>query len=320
MISDDCTEERSVVFPERYETIEHDMRYCKEYLTNLKFNYIELTHKEIFLRAIIGGHRGGEAREDGQGEEVKEKLKEKKREIRRMEEDMERLSREIYEEERLLGARKKALSETKALQSDLVRRIHDIEKREEALRRYNEIKKEEEAKVARINSLVVEIDDKKKSAHAREKAVADKRRALECLREKKAFFRRRIELFEQRRSAPVFYLYNWYRTFTAVFSKCLGAKIGDVKKAKHRPETSILQMAQEKEPEEALADEITVTVIAVLEGNASIPIAISFVDGRLHGVTINGASPNGNSADLLSYCKRVNSAKFLLFESLCALQ
>ncbi len=47
-------EEHSVVLREKYGSIEHDMRHSKKYLANLKFNYIELLHKELFLRAVGG--------------------------------------------------------------------------------------------------------------------------------------------------------------------------------------------------------------------------------------------------------------------------
>jgi chromosome segregation ATPase len=302
---EDSVEERSAIFREEYGSIEHDMRHSKECLANLRFNYIELLHKEIFLRAL-----GGE--EVPVQRERKGELKKRKEEIDGMDEEMEQLSRSIYEERKSLGERKEHLEEMRQKERNMAKRLGEVAKRRELLERVRGLRREEEGNVEKISRVVVDVDNLRARVQEKEKENAERKRRVADVRAKRTLLEKKVRAIEERRSAESLYLYHWHRQFNDVATRLLGLSVEGVERNEYRREGVFSSSGEGSN--EVHSSEITVSVKMVL-GKKAVPLQIVFTDGRLSGVSFVGESPlKGKTDSLLSYCILVSSVKYMLFE------
>lgn len=296
-----------------YETIEHDMRYSKEYLANLKFNYIELAHKELFLRKLGGAEEEGA---DLPGAEIKDRLCGKKKEVELVERQMEQLSREIHDENLLLCQRREALQRMAEEEAAASARIDELVRREEKLRRFNVIKKEGEEKVQRIESVVLEIEEKKRALSKLMRAISEKKQLLEAAQREKEKGKRHLELLNLRTNAKILELYSWYRNFNLVFRRLFGIQIESMKSSARQKERAMCPSPHDPIlPANSEDCAIDVEVALLLREGHTFSVTLAFLDGKFAGCSACQVLGTDISS-LVGYCKEINSPKFLLFELL----
>jgi len=301
-----------------YDTVEHDMRQSKEYMANVKFNFIEVFHKLRFLKKL----KGDAPSEEERPEESKEKLQLVKKEAEKIRASIEQISKEIADKKNLLKRKSADLAEKSEKQSALIKRVQEIEEKERIVREFVEIKQENEKVQQRTKRLLEEKSGMKTLKERKSEQIAAKRETAETLRRERGRREERLQLLQKEANQQMVYLYSWYRQFGTVYTRLVGLKVIDVRQSRHRQVQEVYASTEGKSaPEkEEQNSEINVKIISKKDGRAAV-LALVFVDGRMESYSVHKTEDSAqtqatNCDELFQYCRKINSNKFFVFESI----
>ncbi|KAI5185788.1 hypothetical protein NEHOM01_1065 [Nematocida homosporus] len=297
-----------------YGTIEHDMRHSKEYLANIKFNYVEVMHKYIFLKVLRGD----------MSEEIssqKEELVKKKEEIERYRRSIESLSADISRATNTLEDQKQKLSQIKEKEFIIRKRIEEAMNKAQAVSQFAEIKQKNSTYLAQIASCTSEIEQRQVNIQTYKRLVEERNRALVQTNSRKSVADERLKDLQQAANQQMVYLYNWYTQFGSVFMRLVGAKIIDIRKSEQKKLQSIYSSTGEEVPDREEKSSLISIKILAKKKNRTAVITLSFVNGKLDAHTIYKTEDTLQIKpqvcdELFSYCQTTNSTKFFLFESI----
>lgn len=298
-----------------YYTIEHDMRHSKEYLANMKFNYIEVLHKSIFLKRLRG------QREEDPIQRKKEELVETKKRIEEMRKKFERISHEISVLREQSKEQEATLRERKEKETILKKRIEEISNTKETIKKFTEIKKDHEAREIRIREIKEKIEKEENRLKVERKELETKQLVKDSLLVQKDSLQDRLKTLHKTSNQQLVYQYNWYKLFLNVFYKLARIRVIDVRQSTHRHQGTIYTSTEDKEKKKKESiDEIAVKLLSK-KGERTVVITLSFVDGKLDGYNIHRTEGTSQiepvSCDkLFQYCKKVNSVRYFIFESI----
>ncbi|OAG29965.1 hypothetical protein NEDG_01512 [Nematocida displodere] len=294
-----------------YDTIEHDMRHSKEYLSNIKFNYIEILHKSILLNKVV------DSTESVEKEAIKPKLIQRKKEVEGVRETIERLSKEEYFLKRELEERVQVLAQSRAQEAAVLRRIEELLKQEKTLKEFAEIKENNEDNLKDIKELAQQIEQADRQREVSQETLQSMRAQLKTSQIRKVELEQTLQTTEKVENQQIIYQYSWYKKFYSLFTAILGVKVVDVREVEHKvPESTYNSTCTAPCTPKVHENDVSVKILAKKQ-DQMISIGLLFVDGKVSSYTIH-ATPSIHLSpaidELFAYCKYVNSTKFFLLE------
>ncbi|KAI5191526.1 hypothetical protein NEMIN01_1552 [Nematocida minor] len=298
-----------------YDTIEHDMRHSKEYLANMKFNYIEVLHKSIFLKRLRG------QKEEEEATSQKEELVETKKRIEELRKRFEKISQEVIQLREQAERQENALRATREKEIVMKKRIDEISNTEKTLKKFTEIKREHEFRVEKIRQIKQKIEETENEISAKKQTVNTKLSAKESLMSQKTFLQERLKDLQKTANQQLVYQYNWYKQFISVFYKLVGIRVIDVRQSIHKHQEAVYTSIENgKKEKKENTNEISIKLLSK-QKEKTVVITLVFVDGKIHGHTIHKTEGTSqiepiSCSSLFNYCKKVNSTKYFIFESI----
>ncbi|KAH9386878.1 uncharacterized protein NEMAJ01_1774 [Nematocida major] len=296
-----------------YDTIEHDMRHSKEYLANIKFNFIEVLHKSIFLKRLRG-------QEESEGTGCKEALVGAKKQIEDLRKQFEKTSHDVAFLRGEAEKHESMLRTTKEKEMILKKRIDEITQTEKTLSAFSEIKKDHEVRAESIRKLRLKIEDAENKVKACRQATDAKDVVRESLVLQKTDLQARLKDLQQTANQQLVYQYNWHKQFVSVFYKLVGIRVIDVRQNVHKHQETTYSSAENREQKKKEdINEISIKLLAKRD-ERTVVITLIFVDDKIHSYTVHKtegvAQIEPLQCDLLfEYCKKMNSIKHFIFES-----
>lgn len=297
-----------------YDTIEHDMRHSKEYLANIKFNYIEVLHKSIFLKRLRG-------QTETEVESSKEALVETKKQIEEQRKKFEKISEEVMLLREKEEKQENALRRAREREALLKKRINEITKTEKTLKEFSEIKRDHGVRMESVKNLREKITKAESTLKVGKTSVESKAPIKDSLIQQRAHLQERLKDLQKTANQQLVYQYNWYKQFMSLFYKLVGIRVIDVRQSvyKHQETTynSTEGRGQKKKDD---TNEISIKFLSK-KNESTVVITLIFVDGKVckYGVhkTEGTLQIEPVSCDtLFNYCKKVNSTKYFIFESI----
>ncbi|KAI5188485.1 hypothetical protein NECID01_0116 [Nematocida sp. AWRm77] len=296
-----------------YDTIEHDMRHSKEYLANIKFNFIEVYHKFVFLKRLKG-------EKPEESTQKKEDLQRVKGLVEGSRQRIEGLSQEIALFAQKLGSKDAEVRELKEKEMLLQRRVEAAAAKAKVVKEYVDVKEKNTRVLAQIEALKTEIEHTKKDLQAKAARAEARKKLLEKAREERVRSEEKLDTLQKIANQKLVYQYNWYNHFSTLLYKMLGVKVIDVRQSVHRPQHSVYTSLRETSAEaQEQTNEITVKLLAKKK-ERTVVLTLSFVNGHVHSYAVHRTEgvaqvPPSSCEELFKYCKDTNSIKFFIFES-----
>ncbi|KFG25433.1 uncharacterized protein NESG_02207 [Nematocida ausubeli] len=297
-----------------YDTVEHDMRHSKEYLANMKFNYIEVLHKSIFLKRLRGQ----------QGSEVpncKDELVATKKQIEEFRRRFEKISHEVSALREEAEKQESILRSAKEKETLLVKKIEEIASTEKTLKAFSEIKEDHEERVREIAQVHSSIEDLEKRIDQQTQLLSTKTTMKETLSGQKISLQERLSDLQKTSNQQLVYQYNWYKQFMSVLYKLVGIRVIDVRQSIHKHQETIYNSTEDREQKKKEnTNEISVKLLSK-QKDRTVVITLIFINGKLNSymfhktegaLQIEPACCN----ELFEYCKKVNSTKHFIFEGM----
>ncbi|KAI5140643.1 hypothetical protein NEPAR04_0384 [Nematocida parisii] len=297
-----------------YDTIEHDMRHSKEYLANMKFNYIEVLHKSIFLKRLRG-------QPDEEVLSSKEELVSTKKQIEEFRKKFEKISHEVYCLREEAEKQERILRTTKEKEALLKKRIEEITNTEKTLKAFAEIKTDHELRISAMAQTQKTIEETERKLSAQADGLTTKTTLKESLFTQKANLQSRLKDLQKTSNQQQVYQYNWYKQFMSVLYKLVGIKVIDVRQSVHKQQEAVYNSTEDREQKKKEnINEISVKLLSKKKGK-TIVITLIFIDGKINNYTIHkteGAAQIKSVCcnELFNYCKKVNSTKYFIFEGI----
>lgn len=297
----------------QYDTVEHDMRHSKEYLANIKFNFVEIIHKVIFLQKLKGNVI--------QMEPVKDLLIKKKEEIEKMRKKLEILSERMADVSISLEEKKKELIRIKEQEHIMLKRIEGASSKEQTIRHISKIREQHKKDLECIERIKEEISDKNKENRRRKETYDRKKSYFAEICRRREEIENKLEVLQKDANQQMVYQYNWYKQFSSVMKNLIGAKIIDVQQIEQKQPSSVYSSINgETQAAEEKIRRTSIKILAWHKDRTAI-ITLAFVDGKFDSYSIyrtknNVQIPTAECQELFTYCQRTNSVKLFLFEGI----
>lgn len=305
-----------------YDTIEHDMRHSREYLSNVKFNYIEVLHKVIFLEKIKGPYKKGlpdPRNTSANNLMVKKSLIEAKEEVESLRSEMEKLSYDFAQTSASLHKAATDLANLQAKQAEIRRRIEEAQGKERAIRECEALEAEKERKRREKEETRKEIEELLSETQKKEReqtlAAQDLATCTQSLVQK----RRSLQALEQAANKHIVFQFEWYSRFSPAFFSLTGIRVLEVGKIeRHHVETKYASINHKAEHKTEKASEVVVKMQIQKSGETHM-LTLSFLEGAVHSYALETSSsttcPNEKVAELFRYCEKLNALRFFIFQT-----